>query len=76
MLAQKAKNALNNYVKNERKCRQNWGKRCTNQSASAPPQECSTSAQLLNSMPMLTTTNSYVPLVTKSGRQATQLAQY
>jgi hypothetical protein len=32
-----------------------------------------TSAPMLNSTSMLATTSSYVPFVTKSGRQATQL---
>jgi hypothetical protein len=61
-------------VKNEQKRRHNDNKSSTNTSASASPQACPT--PLLESASILPTTSSHIPLVTRSGRQATQFAQF
>jgi hypothetical protein len=76
LLAQEYKKALDNYVKNEQKQRHDGSKRSTNTSTSASPQACPTTTPLLESASMLPTTSSHIPLVTRSGRQATQLAQF
>jgi hypothetical protein len=73
LLAQEDKKALDNYVKNEQKPRHNDNKRNTNTSASASPQACPTTTPLLESASMLPT---HIPLVTRSVRQATQIAQF
>ncbi len=76
LLAQEDKKSLNNYVKNEQKQKYNGSKRSTNTSASASPQACPTTTPFLESTSMLPTTSSHIPLVTRSGRQATRLAQF
>jgi len=70
LLAQENKKALDNYVKNE-----NSVKRNTNTFASTSPQACPTTTPLLELASMLPTISSHIPLVTKSGKQATRLAQ-
>jgi len=52
------------------------GKRNTNTFALTSPQACPTTTPLLESASMLPTISSHIPLVTKSGKQATQLAQF
>jgi hypothetical protein len=71
LLAQEDKKTLDNYVKNEQKQRHNNDKKSTNTSASTSPQVCPTTTPLVESASMLPTTISRIPLVTKSGRQAT-----
>jgi len=74
LLAQEDKKVLDNYVKNEQS--ENDDKRNTNTSASTSPQACPTTTPLLESTSMLPTIRSHIPLVTKSGRQATLFAQF
>ncbi len=52
------------------------GKRNTNTFASTSPQACPTITPLLESASMLPTINSHIPLVIKSGKQATRIAQF
>jgi hypothetical protein len=72
----KDKKALDNYGKNEKKRRHNGGKKSTNTSALTSPQACPTTTPLLKLASMLPTTTSDISLVTRSGRQATWLAQF
>jgi hypothetical protein len=76
LLAQKDKKTLENYVENEQKQRHNNGKKSTNTFASTSPQACPTITPLLELASMLATTSSHIPLVTRTGRQATWLAQF
>jgi hypothetical protein len=71
LLAQEDKKALDNYVKNEQKRTHNIDERNIITSASASPQACPTTTPLLELASMLPTIDSHIPLVTRSGRQAT-----